>query len=168
MSRALKLAKKELTRLGCEIVAENRYRIKFQLARREWICFSGTALPAVRAVVETERRIRATMSGSYFDRYPVAHTWEPLGEGDFYVTKHCKERITDMRGQGLTVSQIVAAVLAPESVRDLNGRLLYCAGVIGVLVGARVNGKHPLITVLWGTDELWEQNPRPEKGEPDG
>lgn len=163
MSRALKLAKRELTKLGCEVIDQTPRRITFRLSRSEWVCSKGTPLAVVRSVIEVERRAASRMTGSYIERFPEAQTWDRLEHSDFYVTKHCKDRIAHMRGQGLTTAEISAAILTPETVRAHDGKLLYCAGRLAVVVGKRANGKYPLITALWATEELWELNPRPEK-----
>lgn len=164
MSRALKLAKRELTRLGCPIIYKGPGKLKFQLTGSEWVCTSDTTLAVVRSVIAHERGRVRVETGNKLEAFPAAQTWDVLAEGDFYVSKHCRERFELMRGQGLRSSELVAAILTPEIVRMSSGRtLLYCAGRIAVAVGKRVNGKYPLVTVLWATDELWELNPRPEK-----
>lgn len=162
MSRGLKLAKRELTRLGYTILYKSPGKIKFQLSNSEWVCTSGTPLPHVRAVIARERLASRVSTGNYLEAFPIAHTWPDLNEGDFYVTKHGRERLAHMRDQGLVMREIHAAVFAPETVRKHGGNLIYCSGRIGVVIGGREQGKHPLVSVLWATDDLWEQYPRPD------
>ena len=165
MNKPMKFAKKELTKLGCVVEDENDRRIEFRLRDGSgWHCSNRTQMQTVRAVVARVRRGYRDETGECLAAFPDVTGAPRLDVGEYHAPSHFRDRLTLMRAQGLTASEVTGALLAPESVRysEHTGRRIYCAGRIGVVVAPPEHGVHILITLLWATDALWEQNPRPE------
>lgn len=166
MNKAMKYAKKQLTRLGCVVEKERPDRIEFRMRNGSvWTCNNRVPLDHVRQVVAVQRGVARVVLGSKIAALEEVFSAPRLEAGEYEPSKHFLEMFQWMRGQGLRSSEVTAAVLAPESVRvaDGNADWLYCHGRIAVAVGKPEGNTYPLVTVLWATDELWEQNPRPEK-----
>lgn len=163
MTKAMKLAKRELRKLGCRLISEGARTLHFELANGKlWVCHTGTTLATVRSVVESQRLTQRFATGEFLLRYPATSSAPILTAGDFAATTHFKSRLSLMRGQGLKYPEVVSALLAPVTVRrSPTGNLLYCAGRVAVVVDPG-GGVFRLVTVLWATDELWAANPRPE------
>lgn len=166
MNKPMKFAKKELTKLGCVVEDENDRRIEFRLRDGSgWHCSNRTQMQTVRAVVARVRRGYRYETGECLTIYPEAVGAPRLDAGNYHASDHLRSRVALMRGQGLLTAELTGALLAPESVRysERTDRWIYCAGRIGVVVEKPEHGVFPLVTVLWATDELWAENPRPER-----
>ncbi|MBK0419988.1 hypothetical protein JD276_13200 [Leucobacter sp. CSA1] len=166
MNKAMKTAKKELTKLGCEVVRETRDLIAFRLLTgQDWVCSSRTQMHTVRSVVDRQRGHYRVQTGEYLAAFPEVTSAPRMEIGNYYAPPHFKDSTRLMLGQGLTRPEITTAILSPETVRinPATGRWIYCAGRIGVVIEPPEHGIYTLITILWSTDEEWEQNPRPER-----
>lgn len=166
MNKVMKFAKKEFAKLGCVLEHEEPQRLDFRLRNgRLWSCNSRTQMQTVRSVLERERGIYRVETGEYLAAFPEVFSAPRLELGNYHAPDHFKERTRLMLGQGLRRPEITDAILHPETVRinPATGRWIYCHGRIGVVVQPPEHGVYVLITILWATDDLWEQNPRPER-----
>ena len=166
MTREMKLAKKELTRLGCTIVGETDQRVVFELVNgKQWVCGRQTNRATVLSVIENQRRTHRYETGHLVASYPIAHSAPLLELGGYRVSTHFRERTVLMLGQGITHRDVVKALLTPEVVRHNpdSGRWYYCAGPVVGVVARADDGMYELVTLLWETEELFEQYPRPEE-----
>lgn len=116
------------------------------------------------------------------DRYGVTNI-DPLGFTErrpgapvidlerLSTSEHARERFDLMRRQaGLTFQEILIALRAPTRVLWATNHhaWLYVGDRIAVAATADTTGHACIRTVLWTSQELWDQNPRPEKERSDG
>lgn len=82
------------------------------------------------------------------------------------TSEHARERFDLMRCQaGLTFQEILVALRAPARVlwATNHAAWLYVGDRIAVSADVDTEGYACIRTVLWTSQELWDQNPRPEK-----
>jgi hypothetical protein len=82
------------------------------------------------------------------------------------ATKHAMERFDLMRAQaGITYRDLLEALRIPERVlwNERHDTWLWVRDRIAVVAGVGPNGTATVTTILWAQQELWDQNPRPEK-----
>lgn len=161
MNKAMKLAKKELQRVGSSLVYEGSNQLTFRMPDGStWYCDGSTSLARVREVV-SRWKARARRS-EYLGQYLPAVDPPKLGGYRLCRTQHFTDRCDLMMDQGLKVAEVHAALLMPDQVlAGAGGRYLYCSGRIAVVV--EVGEVATAVTCLWATHELWEQNPRADR-----
>ena len=82
------------------------------------------------------------------------------------TSEHARERFDLMRRQaGLTFQEVLLALRAPARVlwATNHAAWLYVGDRIAVSMHVDLEGHACIRTVLWTSQELWDQNPRPEK-----
>lgn len=82
------------------------------------------------------------------------------------TSEHARERFDLMRRQaGLTFQEVLIALRAPARVlwATNHAAWLFVGDRIAVATHVDVEGHACIRTVLWTSQELWDQNPRPEK-----
>lgn len=112
-------------------------------------------------MAKTRRKLAATLR-----TLPDAESWPEIGLGmDLFSTDHFLERVALMLRQGMTREDIADALRNPIEVKSNpdRERLYYCGRRVAVVVGVHGPDVFDFVTVLWASERLWEQNPRPEK-----
>ena len=166
MNKAMKYARKELVKLGCDIVLEDARSVIIRLSDgTNFTVSTRTQMQTIRRVIDRERRAFRGETGETLAVHPECETYPKMQDAEHFATAHFSSRLKLMRRQGLDPSEVTGALLEPEIVRrhKSNGRWIYCAGRVGVVVAPPEHGVYSLVTLLWATDELWAQNPRPER-----
>lgn len=165
MNQIMRRAKKEITRLGGQVTLENSGSIYFILPNgREWSCNKKTKPAEVKNIVEKLRIHNRKKSGQTYYAQPIAHTYPILTYSQVVATHHFKERMKLMRSQGLHVDEVLEAITSPEEVRLSVDRFLFCKDRVVVVIANPKPGEqlHPLVSILWATDDMWALNPREE------
>ena len=88
-----------------------------------------------------------------------------IDPGRLEVTDHAAERIRLMQGQEgrMRREDISAALMRPEQVRwsDEHGSWVWVGERVAVAATV-TDGATTIRTVMWATEELWAENPRPQ------
>lgn len=82
------------------------------------------------------------------------------------MSRHATERFTLMASQvRLARAEVTDALLWPERVMwsPLHESWMWVRGRIIVAAAINEDGSTVIRTILWATEDLWEQNPRPSK-----
>lgn len=86
------------------------------------------------------------------------------------ASDHAKERLTLMRRQvrDLTFAEILQAIRDPQRVMwsHPHRSWIWVGERIAVAVTITPEGVSVIRTLLWATEQLWEDNPRPERPRP--
>lgn len=165
MNKAMKYAKKELEKIGFEVVFKSTNSLIFRNSNgREHTVTARHNLAQIRRMVAREIDRRRERNGDFMSQYPVTERYPVMLPGDVSMSKHFGERVTLMSTQGLNVGDVKIALYNPTVVRAGSDVLFYCYGDIAVTVSrdVRTDDKWVAVTLLWTSNELWELNPRPE------
>ncbi|WP_295105105.1 hypothetical protein [uncultured Microbacterium sp.] len=84
------------------------------------------------------------------------------------MSRHANERFTLMSSQvRLARAEVTDALLWPERVMwsPLHESWMWVRGRLIVAAAINDDGSTVIRTILWATEDLWEQNPRPPKGD---
>lgn len=156
MKDPVKLARKELPKLGATIIRDANGMIEFQLPTGgRYFVSSGSKLPKLRALIESLTERYNPLSG-----YVVVDEFPNVSATT--ATPHFRHRFELMEDQEqLTGVEVADALARPVRVWRSGDRFAYERGRV-VVVGQTSKGVLVLITVLWATQDLWERNPRPE------
>lgn len=90
----------------------------------------------------------------------------PIDVAHLAMSKHATDRFELMASQArLQREEIAHALQFPEQVlwSPLHESWMWVRGRIIVAVACDENGMTIIRTILWATEDLWEQNPRPPK-----
>ena len=166
MSAAMKLARKELTKLGAVVQSENKNRIEFLMPDgKGWTCSNLASIKHVREVVALWKERADVNRGDYLSRFALVVNAPSLAGARLRRTTHFQQRCDLMSSQGMRVVEVRDALMRPTSVREAgHGRLLYCRGRVAVVIALH-EGVASAVTCLWTTRELWRENPRKERAE---
>lgn len=158
MKNPMKLALKELPRLGCTVTYKDSRHIAFAMPDgSRWVCPQSVSLAKVREVVK-----RWTVRGDYFVGRPEVADPPSLAGYRLTRSRHFTERCAEMTVQGMEVAEVHSALTAPKRVLlGSAGRLLYCSDRVAVVI--HLEDTAVAVTCLWTTNALWELNPRGEK-----
>ena len=163
MTPAQRYAKRELRKLGCDVVHQTSDRIEFRMPSGvSWVCSNRAQLGRVKEVVENTRNAVSGKDRGDIESFPAADEWPSLSWGDVTLTPHSTDRVKLMLSQNpdLSVADF-GACFSPETVRSLpRGLLAYVRGPLALLIDVEAM---ELVTVYWRRAELWKLFPRPEK-----
>ncbi|MFV0432837.1 MAG: hypothetical protein ACK5LO_02470 [Leucobacter sp.] len=164
----MKLAKKELTRMGCELMIEHQRMLKFRLLTgATWVCDYYVTPATVKGVVERQRKHARTGVDGHKNwlALPEAGTYPVMSAMTAVQTcPHFEERYRLMLGQGMKKQDVEDALARPVTVRrhPTSRNLYYCGETVAIVVTEITDSIVRCVTPLWATEELWEENPRPE------
>lgn len=159
---AIKMLSKELHKLGATSQRQRHGTVFTFPDGANRFVESNIRFAAATALLGTLRetyRTRPVLSGR------EAHTPPVINDRDLTVTQHAAERIRLMRSQPARMrpEEVVQALMRPDSVRWHDGHQSWMWVGERVAVAASVTDGHTQIrTVMWSTEVLWAENPRPE------
>lgn len=165
MNKAMKLALKELPKIGCAVKWERPHEVAFAAANGRTVIINSRDSPKhVRNVIAREMDISHSLTGDRMSEFPVIKDYPNLRGIRLHYTDHFLERVKQMGEHGLDPHDIKHAVHDPSSVRADGDALFYCRGDIAVLVARepRGDGSHAAVTLYWTSDQLWRERPRDE------
>lgn len=164
MNKAMKFARKQLTKIGAVVEHQHDKRIDFRMPDGSaWMCTDRTSEGRVRELVRRWSDWDAASHGEYLSRFVRVVPMPSIAGLRLKRTSHFAARCDLMSGQGMRATEVRDALLRPTSVRATeHGTRLFCRGRIAVAVAVD-DGIATAVTCLWTTNELWAQNPRKER-----